>query len=272
MTTKDTSGQPFGGPRGLKRQDGPGQRHSGPGAGPEVDPARAAADAEDQALVAATLAGDGGSFQRLVERHADRLFAIVRGYTRDPGEVEDICQEAFLKAFTKLETYQAAASFSTWLTRIAVNTALDLLKRRGRNPVSAVEDPEAVGSPGAAGDRLGAVPAPEAKLEGAEIAAITEALLDDLPEIFRTVLVLREIEELSYVDIAETLGISIGTVESRLYRARARFKQGLIERFPEFAKEVGAEQNSGPRKRRRMRRLDRDARPSAKDGEEGDEA
>lgn len=251
MTTKhpsDSTGQPPGGP-------GSGARNSAAG----MDPARQAADAEDQALVRATLTGDPQAFQRLVERHADRLFAIIRGYSRDSGEVEDICQEAFLKAYTKLETYQATASFSTWLTRIAVNTALDLLKRRGRSPVSAVEDPEAVGTPGRSSERLGAVPTPEAGLEGAEIAAITEDVLDELPEIFRTVLVLREIEELSYVDIAEALGISMGTVESRLYRARARFKKALVERYPDFAREVGAEQNTGPRKRRRMRRIERES-------------
>jgi RNA polymerase sigma-70 factor (ECF subfamily) len=184
---------------------------------------------DDADLVRATLEGDLSGFEVLVERHQARLFGLVGYYTRNRAEVEDIVQEAFLKAYSKLDTFQLQASFSTWLHRIAVNTALDLLKRRGRSPVAAVEDPELVAPEG-----HGSIPAPSSGLEREEIAEITRRTLEELPEIFRTVLVLREFEERSYIEIAEILDISIGTVESRLFRARARFKDALQRLFPEY--------------------------------------
>ena len=100
---------------------------------------------EDTFLVQETLDGNQLSFQLLVERYQDRIFGIVRHYTKSAVEVEDIVQDTFLKVFRKLETFQHQSSFSTWLHRIAVNTALDFLKRSGRNPVRTVEDPELAG-------------------------------------------------------------------------------------------------------------------------------
>ena len=192
-----------------------------------------AAKLEDPQLVRATLDGDAEAFQILVERYQTRLFALVRHYTKSPVEIEDVVQDTFLKAYARLESFQQQSSFYTWVYRIAVNTILDFLKRRGRSPVQTVEDPELVaGGPSDHGPRT---VRPEARLEQAEIVEVTHAVLAEIPEIFRTVLVLREFEGQAYQDIADTLGISIGTVESRLFRARARFKQKLAQRFPEFA-------------------------------------
>jgi RNA polymerase sigma-70 factor (ECF subfamily) len=195
---------------------------------------------EDKTLVQETLAGNQLSFQLLVERYQERIFGLVRHYTRSAVEVEDIVQDAFIKAYRRLETFQHQSSFSTWLYRIAVNTALDFLKRAGRNPVRAVEDPELVGTPGDAGagrERGRSIAAPEANLEREEVARITHEALDEIPEIFRTVLVLREFEDMAYQEMADLLGISIGTVESRLFRARARFKDALLRLHPEYAVE-----------------------------------
>ncbi len=190
---------------------------------------------QDLSLIAETLAGNQLSFQLLVERYQGRMFSLVRRYTRSPVEAEDIVQDVFLKAYSRLESFQRQSSFYTWLTRIAINTALDFLKRAGRSPVQGVEDPELVQTGGEIGTpRTAAVPAPEARLEREEIVAITAEVLEELPEIFRTVLVLREFEERSYQDIADVLGISIGTVESRLFRARARFRDKLLALYPEF--------------------------------------
>ena len=192
-----------------------------------------AAVSEDADLVRESLEGNQLSFQLLVERYQDRMFSLVRHFTRSTAEVEDIVQETFLKAFRRLETFQRQASFSTWLYRIAVNTSLDFLKRRGRSPVQSVEDPELlVAAPGAA--RSPGVVAPDARLEQEEIARITHRVLEELPEIFRTVLVLRELEDMAYQEMADLLGISIGTVESRLFRARARFREKLLRLYPEF--------------------------------------
>ena len=186
----------------------------------------------DTDLVAETLAGQQLSFQLLVERHQGRLFAVVRNYTRNRVEVEDIVQDAFLKAFKRLDSFQHQASFSTWLQRIAINTALDFIKRCGRSPITAVDDPEVIA------ERVPQVLAPGARLEREEIAEITHTVLDELPEIFRTVIVMRELEDRTYQEIADLLEISIGTVESRLYRARARFKDALLRLHPEFGEQA----------------------------------
>ena len=191
---------------------------------------------EDVQLVEEALGGNQLSFQLLVERYQERLFSLARHYTKSAVEVEDIVQDTFLKAYRRLATFQRQSSFSTWLYRIAVNTALDFLKRAGRSPVQAVEDPELSAAPtrGQAGSGV-ALAAPDASLRREEIARITARVLDELPEIFRTVLVLREFEDQSYQQMADVLGISIGTVESRLFRARARFKEALLRLHPEFA-------------------------------------
>ena len=187
------------------------------------------ATVEDLTLVRETLAGNQLSFQLLVERHQRRLFRVARNYTRSAVEMEDIVQEAFLKAYRKLDTFQEQASFGTWLHRIATNTALDFLKRNGRSPIQTVEDPEAVPE-----RQTPQVAAPDARMEKEEIAEITQEVLAELPDIFRTVLVMREFEGRAYQEIADLLGISIGTVESRLFRARARFKEALLRLHPEY--------------------------------------
>jgi RNA polymerase sigma-70 factor (ECF subfamily) len=189
---------------------------------------------DDGCLVQETLAGDQLAYQKLVERYQDRIFGIVRHYTRNAVEIEDIVQDSFIKAYHKLDTFQNQGSFSTWLYRIAINTTLDFLKRVGRSPVQAVDDPEEHGRRPTAQRN---VHSPSARMEREEIARITQRVLAELPEIFRTVLVLREFEERSYQEMADCLGISIGTVESRLFRARARFKEALCRLHPEYGVE-----------------------------------
>ena len=198
-----------------------------------------AAPKEDLSLVDETLAGNQLSFQLLVERYQERMFALVRHYTRSAVEVEDIVQDTFLKAYSRLSGFQRQSSFYTWLCRIAINTSLDTLKRLGRSPVRSVGEPELDAAAesfsfgAAAGDPRHA-PAPDARMEREEVAQITQQVLAELPEIFRSVLVLREFEDLSYQEMADVLGISIGTVESRLFRARARFREKLLQLHPEF--------------------------------------
>ena len=187
---------------------------------------------EDEGLVRETLAGSQASFQLLVERYQERIFSLARHYTRNPVDVEDLVQDTFLKAYSRLDTFERQSSFFTWLYRIAVNTILDGIKRRGRSPVTSVEDPEAVAAPGST-----RVSGPSAGMERDEIARITHSVLDELPEIFRVVLVMREFEDRPYQEIADLLQISIGTVESRLFRARAKFKEKLLQMHPEFGEE-----------------------------------
>jgi RNA polymerase sigma-70 factor (ECF subfamily) len=202
------------------------------------------ATVEDESLVKETLAGSQASFQLLVERYQGRMFALARHYTRNAVEIEDLVQETFLKAYSRLDSFQHQSSFYTWLYRIATNTILDHMKRRGRSPVQSVEDPEVVpdaaegiGGFGATANTVARSVGPDAAMERAEIAKITHAVLEEMPDIFRTVLVMREFDDLSYQEIADVLGISIGTVESRLFRARARFKEKLLQMHPEFGQE-----------------------------------
>lgn len=190
---------------------------------------------EDLSLIEETLAGNSLAFQLLVERYQERVFALVRHYTRSAVEIEDIAQDTFLKAYRKLASFQRQSSFSTWLYRVAVNTALDFLKKAGRSPVQVVEDPELLPAGTTGHDHANRIAPPDARLEREEVARITHRVLDELPEIFRTVLVLREFEDLSYQEMADLLGVSIGTVESRLFRARARFKEAMIRLHPDFA-------------------------------------
>ncbi len=184
---------------------------------------------EDARLVEETLAGNQLSFQLLVERYSDRLFSLARHYTKNPVEIEDVVQESFLKAFRRLDSFHHQSSFYTWIYRITTNTILDFLKRRGRSPIQTVEDPEVLARPEPT-DGF----APGGNLEREEVAEVTHKVLAELPDIFRTVLIMREFDERSYQEIADVLGISIGTVESRLFRARARFRDRLIKDYPEF--------------------------------------
>ena len=184
----------------------------------------------DSSLVQEALAGNQASFQLLVERYQDRLFSLARHYTRNLVEVEDLVQDTFLKAYSRLESFQQQSSFYTWIYRIATNTILDFLKRRGRSPIQAVEDPE-----GALDAPQVAIARPDAGMEREEISRVTHSVLDSMPEIFRTVLIMREFENMAYQEIADVLGISIGTVESRIFRARARFKERLLQLYPDFA-------------------------------------
>lgn len=183
----------------------------------------------DSTLVQRTLAGDAAAFEELVERYQGRLFALARHYTRNAVDIEDMVQDTFLKAYRRLESFDHRSSFYTWIYRIATNTILDVLKRRGRSPIRAVEDPEVIGEVAPV-----EAPTPTAELEANELSEVTRKVLDELPEIFKAVLVMREFHGLAYQEIADTLGISIGTVESRLFRARARFKDKLLTLFPEY--------------------------------------
>jgi RNA polymerase sigma-70 factor (ECF subfamily) len=190
---------------------------------------------DDLALVQETLGGNQISFQLLIERYQDRVFALVRHYTKSAVELEDIVQDAFIKAYRRLHTFQHQSSFATWLHRIAINTALDYLKRAGRSPVQAAEDPELGLGPSSPAQASRFLAPPDSRLEKSEIARITREVLTELPEIFRTVLVLRELEGMAYQEMADHLGISIGTIESRLFRARARFKTVLVRHYPEYS-------------------------------------
>ncbi len=183
----------------------------------------------DAELIQAVLDGSNAAFAGLMDRYEERVFRLLSRYTRDRAEIEDLAQEVFVKVFKKLDTFQQDSSLYTWLYRIAVNTANDHFSRRGRRQLRLVGEEDLLENRADADGDTAVTP-----LLDAERREVTRQIVDGLPEKYRTILVLREFEELSYTDMAEVLGISIGTVESRLFRARQRFKEALERRFPEL--------------------------------------
>ena len=186
---------------------------------------------DDADLIAAVLAGSETAFEELIGRYQERVFRLLSRYSRDRDECEDLAQEVFLKVFRKLHTFSQDSAFFTWLYRITVNTATDHVTKRSRRRLQLVEDNETLDEGQPRSEMAGV----DQSLLDAELAEVTRSILDSLPEKYRSILVLREFEELSYTEIAEVLGIQLGTVESRLFRARQRFKAALERLHPEHA-------------------------------------
>lgn len=185
-------------------------------------------ETSDRDLIAAVLDGSEAAFGDLVDRYKDRVFRLLGRYCRDSVECEDLAQDVFLKVFRKLHTFNHDSQFFTWLYRITVNAATDHLSRASSRRLRLVEDTGVFER----GDDEHE--SPTAPLEAQELQQVTRAIVEQLPEKFRTILVLREFEGLSYTDIAEVLQIQLGTVESRLFRARKKFKDALTRQHPEL--------------------------------------
>ncbi len=177
-------------------------------------------------------AGDMGAFEGLVRRHQGRVFTLALRMLGDRAEAEDMAQEIFLKAYRGLKAFRGASRFSTWLHAIASHHCLNHLEARRRRPLQSARGggrPDRAGNdPPAPLDRL-ADDAPRADLllERADLARLVQAELAHLTEEHRLVLILRDIQGLSYEEIAETLGLELGTVRSRLHRARMEMKARL---------------------------------------------
>jgi len=173
----------------------------------------------DQALVERAQRGEKRAFGLLVSKYQRRVFRLLSRFVRDPNEVEDIAQEAFIKAYRALPQFKGNSAFYTWLYRIAVNTAKNwLATQRRRAPLSGVAIEEVEQFESAEG--LREVATPDAVLLSHEVADVVNRAIERLPEELRTAIVLREIEGLSYEDIAEAMSCPIGTVRSRIFRAR----------------------------------------------------
>jgi RNA polymerase sigma-70 factor (ECF subfamily) len=176
-----------------------------------------ARDADEQ-LVAKVQSGDRHSFDLLVLKYQHKVMGLVRRFVKDPTEAEDVAQEAFIKAYRAINTFRGDSAFYTWLYRIAVNTAKNTLDARKRRPGSDldIEDAEDF----AFSDSLRIDENPENLLAGEDMHRIVEETLVSLPEDLRKALMLREFDGLSYEEIAQMMGCPIGTVRSRIFRAR----------------------------------------------------
>lgn len=186
----------------------------------------------DQQLIDECLAGQTHVFGDLVLRHQDRLFTMLTNVLGSAEDARDVAQEAFVSAFQKLQTFQGKSAFYSWLFRIAMNAAVS--RQRKRHHVAASID--------AIQNRTGVEPTdghpeahPEYSMETAERQAAVQAALAELPEEFRKVLVLKEMDELKYEEIAEIVGCPIGTVRSRIHRARSEMRNRLAHLLHEPA-------------------------------------
>ncbi len=183
----------------------------------------------DQQLVQRTQRGDLRAFDLLVLKYQGRIAALVSRYVSDAGEVEDVTQEAFIKAYRALGKFRGDSAFYTWLYRIAANAAKNHLVAKGRRPGAdaTIQDAESFDQ----GGMLSESASPEALAMGGELAEVVESALNALPDELKSALILREFDGLSYEDIADVLGCPVGTVRSRIFRAREAVDQRVKEQI-----------------------------------------
>jgi RNA polymerase sigma-70 factor (ECF subfamily) len=177
------------------------------------------ASVTDKQLVVRVQQGDKNAFDLLVIKYQRKIMSLISRYVHDADEVQDVAQEAFIKAYRALPGFRGDSAFYTWLYRIAINTAKNHLVSRSRRPPGSdveLEDAQYMD----AGDALRDGETPENSLFGDELRAKVNEALNDLPDDLRTAVTLREFDGLSYEEIAEVMECPVGTVRSRIFRAR----------------------------------------------------
>ncbi|MDO9421379.1 MULTISPECIES: RNA polymerase sigma factor RpoE [Herminiimonas] len=181
----------------------------------------------DQLLVERVQRGDKKAFELLVIKYQRKLMRLVSRLVRDQAEAEDVVQEAFIKAYRALPQFRGDSAFYTWLYRIGINTAKNYLVTQGRRAPTSTEADVEEAETFDDGDRLRDINTPESLLATKQIAQTLNTAMDELPEELRMAITLREIEGLSYDEIAESMGCPIGTVRSRIFRAREAISEKL---------------------------------------------
>lgn len=181
----------------------------------------------DAELVRASQAGDRGAFDQLVDQYKEIVYSVAYRFARDPDLAMDLAQDAFIRAYRGIRSFQGKSRFSTWLYRIAVNTCIDYTRRRARS-IDPQTVPEEVAEY-AGSELVGSEPAvgPDGLALSAELGEQIQRAIDALPPYHKSVFVLYEIKGLSYKEIAEAVGCSIGTVMSRLHYARKKLRAML---------------------------------------------
>ena len=180
----------------------------------------------DQALVERVQQGDKSAFDVLVARYQHKVVKLIMRYVRDQAEALDVAQEAFIKAYRAMPRFRGDSAFYTWLYRIAINTAKNHLVAARRRPLDYdldIQDPEQYDMQA----RLKDVDTPEATLLSEEIRETVNRAIEELPEDLRTAIMLRELEGMSYEEIATTMECPVGTVRSRIFRAREAIDKRL---------------------------------------------
>jgi len=189
------------------------------------------ANDSDEALVERARARDRSAFELLMRRHNQRVYRVVRSLLRDADEIEDVIQQAYLQAFVHLDQFGGTARWSTWVCRIAINEALARLRQRGRFvPIDAASEEAMTDFEGAAGAD------PERAAAGREFSHMVEQAIDGLPEIYRAVLIMREVEGMSTIEAATILDVEPEVIKTRLHRARASLRTAIESRVGEQMK------------------------------------
>src|SRR6187551_2560125 len=207
---------------------------------------RSLGDLPDDRLVALARGHNLLAFEALMRRHNRRLFRVTRSVLRDGDAAQDAVQETYLRAFTKLDSYQPSGKFGAWISRVAFNEAL-MMRRRNRGDTISLED---AGEDAMAVEEAAASDAPTADqfLEAAHARALLEHAIDALPDNFRTVFMLRAVEGLDVRETADCLGVNSATVRTRLFRAQRLLRAGLSRRLHGESTEIfdfGAERCDG---------------------------
>jgi RNA polymerase sigma-70 factor (ECF subfamily) len=171
-------------------------------------------------LVARVQRGDKQAFDLLVLKYQRKIMRLLSRMIREPGEIEDVAQEAFIKAYRALPQFRGESAFYTWLYRIAINTARNWLAQNNRRPSTPSAQESEDGETFDATDNLTDSSNPESEMASRQIADTVNKAINDLPEDLRNAIVMREIDGMSYEDIAESMSCPIGTVRSRIFRAR----------------------------------------------------
>lgn len=174
----------------------------------------------DRLLVERAKQGDKGSFGILVSKYQRKLFRLVLRLVHNQTEAEDVVQETFIKAYRALHQFRGDAAFYTWLYRIGINTARNFLDNQGRKAPTATEMTAEQVESFSEGENLRDIDTPESVLASKQVAQTVHLAIDDLPDELRSALLLREVEGLSYEEIAMAMACPVGTVRSRIFRAR----------------------------------------------------
>jgi RNA polymerase sigma-70 factor, ECF subfamily len=190
-----------------------------------------AAGFDESALVAQAKAGDQNAFAELVNRYERKIYRLAKNITRNDEDAEDVLQDAFLKAYTHLDSFKGDSKFYTWIVRIAVNEALMRLRKRKTDRSVPLDEPVELGEETVQREIAVWEDNPEQQYSQEEWRRILDDAVDTLKPDFRTVFVLRDIEELSTEETAEALGISVPAVKSRLLRARLALRETLTRHF-----------------------------------------
>jgi RNA polymerase sigma-70 factor (ECF subfamily) len=180
----------------------------------------------DQLLVERVQKGDKRAFDLLIQKYQHRIVSLVSRYVSDPSEAQDVAQEAFIKAYRAIKRFRGDSAFYTWLYRIAINTAKNWIVAKNRRPPSSDIDAVDAEQYGIS-DRLRETSTPENELLREEIERTVFATIASLPEDLRTAIMLREMDGMSYEEIATTMECPIGTVRSRIFRAREAIDEKL---------------------------------------------